>query len=391
MKRAIIVVIDSVGIGELPDAAEYGDRGANTIGSVLKVRPDLKIPVMNSLGFSKIEGVSGLPISDRVLGAYGRASEQSRGKDTTTGHWEITGIISEQGFQTYPHGFPDRIIKDFEKRTARAVICNQPASGTEIIERLGQEHMETGALIVYTSADSVFQIAAHEDVVPLEQLYEYCRITRELLIGEDSVARVIARPFVGEPGKFERTPNRRDFSLKPPKTTLLDWVEKSGMLVKAVGKIEDIFAGQGITEAIHTVSNTDGIDKTILYMRQDFEGLIFTNLVDFDAKYGHRRNPQGYADALEQFDKDLKRILPEMKEEDLLIVCADHGNDPMYEGTDHTREYIPVLLYGNCVQPGCNLGTLGSFADIGKTVAEYLNIPYDGAGKSMFSLMQMKE
>lgn len=388
MKRVILIVIDSVGVGELPDAERFGDIGASTIGSVVKSNPGIKLPNMMRLGLGKIDGLDYLAEyhsefeGSQVIGCYGKAAEVSNGKDTTTGHWEIAGVHNLIPFNTYPNGFPEYIIKEFERRTGRKTICNRPASGTEIIKELGERHIKTGELIVYTSADSVFQIAAHEDIVPVEELYRYCEIARELLVGEVSVARVIARPFVGEIGSFERTPSRRDYSVKPPEKTLLDFAKDSGLDVIAVGKISDIFDGEGVTRSIHTVSNSNGMAKTVELIREDSQGIIFTNLVDFDSKYGHRRDPIGYGRALEEFDGELPNLMNSMKEGDLLIICADHGNDPCFAGTDHTREYIPVLVYGRHILSDINLGIRSGFSDIGATVAEYLGISFPRHGSS---------
>ncbi len=385
MNRAIIVVADSVGIGALPDAADFGDSGANTLRSAVE-KSGAKLPVLSRLGMGCIDGVDCLPCcGDSAEGAFGRAAEASVGKDTTTGHWEIAGVHSYVPFNTYPNGFPSWVIEEFERRTGKKTICNMPASGTEILKELGKRHMETGELIVYTSADSVFQIAAHEDVVSLDELYRCCEIAREILTGEVSVARVIARPFIGSSPVFERTPNRRDYSVKPPEKTLLDYVFGAGLRVAAVGKISDIFDGEGITHSIHTVSNMDGMEKTLECMRQEFSGLIFTNLVDFDSKYGHRRDPAGYGKALQEFDSVLPKLMAAMRGGDLLIVCADHGNDPCYFGTDHTREYIPIIAFGEMVKKGANIGTRSSFSDIGATVAEYLGVKYGGKGTSFWN------
>lgn len=392
MRRVILIVMDSVGVGAAPDAAHFGDEGASTLGSVLAACPNIKLPNLLRLGLAHMEGGEAIfshrGVSEErrteAIGAYGRAAEVSNGKDTTTGHWEICGIHNTVPFLTYPNGFPQEVIREFERRTGRKTICNRPASGTEIIEELGRRHMETGELIVYTSADSVFQIAAHEEIVPLEELYRCCRIARELLVGDVSVARVIARPFVGQPGNFIRTPNRHDYSVKPPSRTLLDFIKDAGQEVKAVGKIRDIFDGEGVTESVTTVSNEDGMNRTMELMARDFGGLIFTNLVDFDSKFGHRRDPKGYGGALEEFDKKLGELLLKMSAEDVLILCADHGNDPCFRGTDHTREYIPVLVYGEYVMPGTPIGTRSAFSDIGATVAEYLSVPYAAEGRSFW-------
>ncbi|MFU0825814.1 phosphopentomutase [Clostridium sp.] len=380
--RVIWIVLDSVGMGALPDAEKYGDVGANTIGNISKALGGLNIPNMERLGLGNIDGIVGVNKTDRPTGCYGRFGEMSNGKDTTTGHWEMVGIYSEQAFPTYPNGFPKEIIDTFEKAVGRKVIGNKPASGTVIIEELGEEHIKTGDLIVYTSADSVFQIAAHEDVVPLKELYSICEKARNILVGEHAVARVIARPFIGEKGNFTRTPNRRDFSLVPPYNTVLDNLKSSNLNVMAVGKIEDIFSGKGITEAVHTKDNMDGVDKTLDYMKEDKKGLIFTNLVDFDMKWGHRNDVKAYGKGLEDFDARLPEILSAMKDTDILFITADHGCDPTTPGTDHTREYVPFLAYGKPLKENVNLGTRNSFADMGQTVAEIFNVEKISYGES---------
>jgi phosphopentomutase len=372
IKRIILIILDSVGIGELPDAAEYGDKGSNTIANTAKAVGGLKLPNMQKLGLGNIAEIEGVPPCKKPAAAFGKAAELSPGKDTTTGHWEIAGIILEKPFPVYPEGFPHEVIREFENRTDTGILGNKPASGTEIIKELGEEHMRTGKPIIYTSADSVFQVAAHEKTIPLERLYKMCEIAREILQGEHCVARVIARPFVGEPGNFVRTYNRMDFSLKPPGETLLDKVKKAGMGVIAIGKIEDIFAGQGITEAIHTKGNTDGIEKTMDSMERLESGLIFTNLVDYDMLYGHRNDPQGYAKALEQFDWRLPEIVSKLRTDDVMIITADHGCDPTTESTDHSREYVPVMVTGEMVRKGTDLGVLSTFADVGQTAANLL-------------------
>jgi phosphopentomutase len=372
IKRIILIILDSVGIGELPDAAEYGDKGSNTIANTAKAVGGLKLPNMQKLGLGNIAEIEGVPPCKKPAAAFGKAAELSPGKDTTTGHWEIAGIILEKPFPVYPEGFPREVIREFKNRTDTGILGNKPASGTEIIKELGEEHMRTGKPIIYTSADSVFQVAAHEKTIPLERLYKMCEIAREILQGEHCVARVIARPFVGEPGNFERTYNRMDFSLKPPGETLLDKVKKAGMGVIAIGKIEDIFAGQGITEAIHTKGNTDGIEKTMDSMERLESGLIFTNLVDYDMLYGHRNDPQGYAKALEQFDWRLPEIVSKLRTDDVMIITADHGCDPTTEITDHSREYVPVMVTGEMVRKGTDLGVLSTFADVGQTAANLL-------------------
>lgn len=375
-------MLDSFGIGALPDAARYGDEGADTLSSVRKSER-LSVPVMESLGLYNIKGIKGGV--DAPLGAYARVAERSNGKDTIIGHWEICGVVSERDLPTYKNGFPQEVIDEFKAITGRNVLCNKPYSGTEVIKDYGDKHVETGALIVYTSADSVFQVAAHEQVVPLETLYSYCESARKMLVGEHSVGRVIARPFVGENGVFTRTANRHDYALKPPCKTLLSHIKEAGKQVIAVGKINDIFAGEGISEYRKTASNADGMAKTAEYAAKDFTGICFVNLVDFDQAYGHRRNVEGYAAALTEFDSWLGGFLPTLKEDDVLIITADHGCDPAYTAhTDHTREYVPMLMYGAAVKPK-DLGVLSSFADIGKTVAELLGVQSDTEGESFVS------
>lgn len=366
------MVLDSAGVGEMPDAAKYGDEGSNTLGNVAKAVGGLAMPNMQKMGLGNIISIEGVAPASHPTGAYGKAAEKSAGKDTTTGHWEIAGVVLERQFPVYPNGFPPEVIDEFEKRIGRKVLGNKVASGTEIIKELGDEHIKTKNPIVYTSADSVFQIAAHEDVIPVEELYKICRIAREILQGEHAVARVIARPFIGKSGEYVRTYNRADFSLTPPHDTLLDNVAKAGMEVVGVGKIWDIFAGQGITKSFHTQGNMDGIDKTLEAMDILERGLVFTNLVDYDMLYGHRNDPEGYAKALEDFDMRLPEILSKLGQNDVLIITADHGCDPTTESTDHSREYVPILIYGEKIKPGVNLGTLNSFSDIGQTVADFL-------------------
>ncbi|TCK97969.1 phosphopentomutase [Natranaerovirga hydrolytica] len=380
--RIIWLILDSVGMGELPDAYQYGDEGSNTIGNVSKAVGGLKMPNMIELGLGNIDNIKGLNRSHHPKGIFARVAEKSNGKDTTTGHWEMVGIYSENGFPIYPDGFPKVIMEQFEKAIGRGYLGNYAASGTEIIKELGAEHMKTGYPIVYTSADSVFQIAAHEAIIPLEELYEICQKTRELLVGENAVARVIARPFAGKEGEFVRTSNRKDFSLEPPKDTLLDHVKSAGMDVIGIGKIEDIFAGKGITQAVHTKDNMEGIDKTIEFMNKESTGIIFTNLVDFDSKYGHRNNYIEYANALEVFDQRLPEIIKHMKDDDILLINADHGCDPTTASTDHSREFVPFVGYGKTLKEGINLGTRCSFADIGQTIAEILQVQEIGLGES---------
>ncbi|MDW7684067.1 MAG: phosphopentomutase [Bacillota bacterium] len=379
--RVLIIVLDSLGVGELPDASFYGDAGSNTLANIAEAMEGLSLPVLQSFGLGCLTSVKGVPCAQQPLAAYGRMAERSRGKDTTTGHWEMTGIILEEAFPVFPEGFPPEIIEPFEAAIGRKVLGNVKASGTEIIETLGKEHIETGRPIVYTSADSVFQIAAHEDVVPLETLYEWCTAARNLLRDEHAVGRVIARPFTGEPGIFRRTPNRKDFSLLPPVPTLLDRLKEAGRNVVGIGKIPDIFGGRGITEAFHTDSNDDGMATLLTAMDKFPKGLIFTNLVDFDMVYGHRNDAIGYGHALERFDTQLVDVLAKLTEEDVLFIVADHGCDPTFPHTDHTREYVPLLAYGKLLTPQ-NLGTRQTFADLGATVAELMGLPPQEAGTS---------
>jgi phosphopentomutase len=374
MKRVIIIVLDSAGIGELPDAAAYGDEGSNTLGNIAAAVEGFSLPNLEKLGLGHIDGVKVFKPVEDPIGCYGRMIERSAGKDTTTGHWEIAGIILDKPFPVYPRGFPEEIIKRIENKIGTKTIGNYAASGTEIINRLGQQHVITGYPIVYTSADSVFQVAAHEEIIPVDKLYEICMTAREILTGDYAVGRVIARPFEGTEGNFTRTAGRRDFSLKPIKKTILDYIKERGMEVKAVGKIEDIFAGQGITESVHTDGNADGIDKTLAFIRQRFGGMVFTNLVEFDMLYGHRNNARGYAEALSQFDERLPEIIDALHEQDILIITADHGCDPTTSGTDHSREYVPLLVYGKQLRRGINLGTRRAFSDIARTVADILGI-----------------
>ncbi len=381
MKRVFLIVLDSCGAGAMPDAASFGDAGAHTLKSCYQTGK-LHIPTLKRLGLGNITGLEFLGGTTAPLAAYGRMAERSCGKDTTIGHWEIAGLISDTRMPTYPNGFPDEIIRRFEELTGRGVLCNQPYSGTEVIRDYGDEHVKTGDVIVYTSADSVFQIAAHEDVVPLETLYEYCRIARSILCGEHAVGRVIARPFVGEKGAYKRTANRRDFSLQPPQDTMLDALKAAQKAVIAVGKITDIFGGRGVTETILTHGNDEGMQATTDAATRSFEGLCFTNLVDFDMIYGHRNNAVGYTQALNTFDTWLGGFLPQLHKEDLLVITADHGCDPGDISTDHTREYVPVLVYGNQVVVR-NLQTRTTFADIAATVCAYLGVSYKIEGVSI--------
>ncbi len=390
-KRVFLIVLDSFGIGEMADALQYGDRDVNTLRSVA-ASSCFHVPHLEQLGLFQIDGVAQEPVIRRqmtvpeseIIGRYGRMAERSCGKDTTIGHWEIAGLVSERPLPTYPQGFPREVLEEFSRRTGRGVLCNLPYSGTQVIQEYGEAHMRTGDLIVYTSADSVFQIAAHEEIVPVEQLYAYCRIAREILQGEHGVGRVIARPFTGPVGgPFVRTPRRHDFSLMPPGVTMLDQLSQAGKSVIAVGKIQDIFAGKGITEHVYTGGNAEGIQRTLEYLDRDFEGLCFVNLVDYDMLYGHRRDVEGYARALTYFDEKLPLILEKMGAQDLLMITADHGCDPAYsESTDHTREYTPLLMYGQGLPPG-NMGTRKTFADIGATVLQYFGIASEIAGEGL--------
>ena len=381
MKRIFLIVLDSFGIGEMPDADKFGDKGANTLKSV-SGSEKLSIPNLIKYGLGNIDGVSCTPKADTPLGIYARCAEKSMGKDTTVGHWEIAGVISESSLPTYPKGFPCEVIEEFERLCGRGVICNLPYSGTEVIKDYGQKHIDTGKLIVYTSADSVFQIAAHEDVVPLEELYKYCELARKMLVGKHGVGRVIARPFTTKDGKFVRTANRRDFSLEPSGKTLLDALKENGRDVIAVGKIKDIFAGRGITKHYPTHSNDEGIEVTLDLLKEDFYGLCFINLVDFDMVYGHRNDIDGYASALTRFDNALPDIVNGLRDDDLLIITADHGCDPGDTSTDHTREYVPLIMVGKGISHK-SLGTLESYSVIASTVAELLNIDYMAEGKSL--------
>ena len=383
MKRVFLIVLDSFGIGEMEDAADYGDKGTNTLRSVA-ASPEFDLPNMGALGLFNIDGVDCKDKVSAPTARIARMREASKGKDTTIGHWEIAGILSRQPLPTYPEGFPEEVLTPFRERTGRGVLCNLPYSGTQVIQEYGEAHMSTGDLIVYTSADSVFQIAAHEEIVPLEKLYEYCRIARDILQGKHGVGRVIARPFIGPcKGQFTRTSHRHDFSILPPETTMLDQLQSASKDVIAVGKINDIFAGKGITEYVYTQSNAEGIERTLEYMERDFEGLCFINLVDYDMLYGHRNDVNGYAAALTYFDRKLPELLGKMRDEDILMLTADHGCDPGYTvSTDHSREHTPFIMYGKSVNP-VNLGTRDTFADIGATVLDYFGIKPEFAGTSM--------
>lgn len=386
MKRAILVVLDSVGVGELQDAKSYGDEGSHTLDHVYKACNGLEIKELEKLGLGNIEGVNEPKKCSKPVGAYGRCKEASKGKDTVTGHWEIAGVILEKPLNTYPEGFSEEIIEEFKKRAnVKGILGNVVASGTQIIEELGEEHVKTGYPVIYTSADSVFQIAAHEDVISVEKLYEMCQVARDMLVDKWAVGRVIARPFIGEAPNFKRTSNRRDYSLDPFNKTMLEYLKENNLEVAAVGKIEDIYNRKGITSAVHTKNNMDGVDKTLEYMDTVKEGLIFTNLVDFDMLYGHRNDPKGYGKALEDFDNRLQEIYSKMTDEDIFIITADHGCDPTTSSTDHSREHIPVLVYGKNVKPGVNIGTRERFSDIGKTILDFFNVKNELVGDSFFN------
>jgi len=382
-KRIFLIVMDSVGIGEAPDAEKFGDKGADTLGHIAEAMGGLNMPNMAKLGLSNIREIKGIPKAEKPMAYYTKMKEASSGKDTMTGHWEIMGLNIQKPFKVFPNGFPQELIDEIEKRTGRKVIGNKPASGTAIIDELGEEHMKTGALIVYTSADPVLQIAAHEEVVPLKELYKICEICRDLTLSDEyKVGRIIARPFVGTPGNFTRTANRHDYALKPFGRTVMNELADSGYDVIALGKISDIYAGEGVTKAIRTVSNMDGMDKLVDSLKTEFTGLSFLNLVDFDALYGHRRDPIGYGKALEDFDSRLPEVFELMKEDDLLIITADHGNDPVHHGTDHTREYVPLLVYSKGMTVGKELPLRETFADVGATVAENFKVKMPEYGTS---------
>ncbi|KAA6454942.1 phosphopentomutase [Bacillus atrophaeus] len=387
--RVFLIVMDSVGIGEAPDAADFDDKGANTLGHIAEHMNGLHMPHMANLGLGLIGDIQGVEKTESPLAYYGKMKEASNGKDTMTGHWEIMGLYIDKPFKVFPEGFPDELIQELEKRSGRKIIGNKPASGTEILDELGKEHVETGALIVYTSADSVLQIAAHEEVVPLDELYSICETARELTLDPKyMVGRIIARPFVGEPGNFKRTPNRHDYALKPFERTVMNELKDSGLDVISIGKISDIYDGEGITSSRRTVSNMDGMDKVIETLDEEFTGISFANLVDFDALYGHRRDPEGYGRALEEFDARLPEVFEKMKEDDVLIITADHGNDPVHHGTDHTREYVPLLVYSKKHQKAQKLPLADTFADIGATIADNFYTKKPKYGKSFLSLLQ---
>ena len=383
MKRIFLIVLDSFGIGGAKDAAAFGDEGADTLGSLMKTE-NFSLDAMKKLGLLNIDGVSreGYPKYEAPVGAFARVEERSAGKDTTIGHWEIAGIYSPDPLPVFPNGFPKEIIDEFSRLTGRAVLCNKPYSGTEVIKDYGEEHMKTGALIVYTSADSVFQIAAHESVVPIDELYRYCEIARKMLTGKYCVGRVIARPFEGE-YPFTRTSRRHDFSAEPPSETMLDTLKAQGFDTVCIGKIGDIFAGKGTTSSVRTTSNDNGMERLMEAQKQDFRGLCFVNLVDFDSSFGHRRNAVGYAEAITRFDRQIAPFIDNMRDDDVLMITADHGCDPMYKGTDHTRENVPLLIYGKGIAP-VNLGTLLTYSDIAATVCDMLGAEYHLCGESVF-------
>jgi phosphopentomutase len=382
-RRVILIVLDSVGIGEAKDAASYGDTGANTLANIAKAVGGLTIPHLSQLGLGRIHPILGSS-TENVVGCYGKMEEQSVGKDTTNGHWEMVGVRLERPLPTYPNGFPRELMDEFERRIGRKTLGNKPASGTEIIKELGDEHVRTGYPIVYTSADSVFQVAAHEEVIPLQELYHICEVARSLLVGEHGVGRVIARPFIDSQGQYVRTSNRRDYSLNFGRTVLNELAD-AGYPVIGIGKIEDIYGGSGITEGRHTNGNMDGVDQTLKYMSHVEQGLIFTNLVDFDMLYGHRNDPQGFAKAIEAFDQRLPELEGAMREDDLLIITADHGCDPTTPGTDHSREDVPLLVYGKRAKRGVDLGTRKTFADIGATLADIFDVPKPRIGTSFYN------
>ncbi|MFJ7667454.1 phosphopentomutase [Lysinibacillus sp. NPDC097195] len=385
-KKIHVVVMDSVGIGEAPDAAKFGDVGAHTLGHIAEKMNGLTMPNMESFGLANIEPLQGLQAVEAPKAYYGKMQEASVGKDTMTGHWEIMGLNIDKPFKVYPEGFPAELIAELEQRTGRKVLCNKPASGTQVIDDFGQEHMDTGAIIVYTSADPVLQIAAHEEIIPLDELYKICEIARELTLQpEYLVGRVIARPFIGTPGNFTRTPNRHDYALKPFGRTTMNALKDAGLDVIAIGKISDIFNGEGVTDAVRTKNNMDGMDQFAQVARRDFHGMSFLNLVDFDANFGHRRDPLGYGHALQEFDARLPEILEAMTEDDLLMITADHGNDPTFPGTDHTREYVPLIVYSPRFKGGSELALRETFADIAATVAENFNVEAPPFGKSFLN------
>ncbi|MBE5397704.1 MULTISPECIES: phosphopentomutase [Brevibacillus] len=384
--RVFLIVMDSVGIGELPDAPRFQDEGAHTLGHIAERVEGFALPHLQALGLGNIAPLANVPAAQQPKAHYGKMNEVSIGKDTTTGHWEIMGLHVSTPFRTYPDGFPTELIHEFEERIGRKVLGNKVASGTDILDELGEEHMRTGNVIVYTSADSVFQVAAHEEVVPLEELYRICQVARELTLRDEfAVTRVIARPFVGQPGSFVRTANRHDYSVKPFAPTVMNRLQDAGLASIAIGKISDIYADEGVTKAIRTKDNMDGVDQLLGTMKESFTGLSFVNLVDFDAKFGHRRDPEGYGKALMEFDARIPELISSLSEEDLLIITADHGNDPVHHGTDHTREYVPLLVYHKGIAAGSHLGIRSTFADIGATIADNFGVQPPAIGESFLS------
>jgi len=387
IKRIFLIVLDACGVGELPDAMEYGDSGSNTIGNTARAVGGLHCPHLDRLGLGKIIEVDGLSTDLPALGGYGKMAERSPGKDSISGHWELAGLITERRFPTYPNGFPDGVTAEFTRKTGYEIMGNKPASGTEIIRELGEKHLKTGKLIVYTSADSVFQIAAHTDKVPLEELHRICLISREMLTGEHSVGRVIARPFIGRPGSFVRTADRRDFSLPPPDKTVLDYVLAAGIRTVGVGKIDDLFAGAGLAEKIHTRSNIEGMERTMELAKEVERGFIFVNLVEFDMLWGHRNDPQGFAASLETFDRQFGELLPLLAKDDLLLISADHGCDPTTPSTDHSREYVPLMTYSPGLPADVPLGVRSTFADVAATIAEVFGVSGTGNGESFWPVL----
>jgi phosphopentomutase len=388
-QRICFVVLDSVGIGELPDASQFGDKGAHTLGHINQTVRNMSLPNLQKMGLGNIMPLEQVPAEAKPSAYYGKMAEVSVGKDTMTGHWELMGLKVEIPFQTYPNGFPPALIEQFERETGRKVIGNKPASGTEILDELGERQMKTGEWIVYTSADSVFQLAAHEDIIPLDELYRACEIARRLTLQPEFAAgRVIARPYLGQPGAFKRTSNRHDYAVKPPGPTVMNKLQDAQLDCIAVGKINDIFTGEGVTESLHTISNTDGMKQTTDVMSKPFKGLCFTNLVEFDSLYGHRRDPIGYARALVEFDQSLPELMAQIGENDLLILSADHGNDPTHAGTDHTREYVPLLVWNPIFKSPASLGIRGTFADLGATIADNFGLEAAGQGKSFLQQLQ---
>jgi len=387
-RRVVLIILDSCGIGELPDAGLYQDEGSNTMVNTAKAVGGLKLPNLEKLGLGNIDSILGVSPNASSVANYGKMTELSVGKDSTSGHWEIMGLIVRKPFPVYPRGFPLEVILPFEQAIGRKVLGNKPASGTEIIKELGEEHISSGKPIVYTSADSVFQIAAHEEIIPVEELYKMCMIARKILVGEHGVVRVIARPFLGKPGSFERTERRKDFSLPPSSETVLDTLKRNNIPVVGIGKIEDLFAGKGLSQSIHTKNNSDGMDKLVQAVKKFKAGLIFINLIDFDMLWGHRNKPEAFAAGLEEFDRRLPEVINLLKEEDILIITADHGCDPTTPSTDHSREYVPLLVYGRSITSNTNLGIRESFSDVGATIAEIFGIKGTGCGKSFLQEIQ---